>query len=94
LARLPAPALERLGPLLDELRRLPSLRERSPGTFTYRAGAFLHFHAFATGLAADLKADGAWLRYDVERAAGRRTLLRDVRRVLQGDTGKLAGQRT
>jgi hypothetical protein len=94
LARLPPPALERLGPLLADLRGLADLREGSPGTFTRRGGAFLHFHAFASGLAADLKADGAWLRYDVDGAAGRRTLLRDVRRVLRGDTAHLAGAST
>jgi hypothetical protein len=42
-------------------------------------------------LAADLNADGRWLRYDVERSADRRILLRDVRRVLRGQTGALAG---
>ncbi len=80
--------------MLADLRALPDLRERSPGTFTHRGGAFLHFHAFATGLAADVKADGTWRRYDVDRAAGRRTLLRDVRRVLRGDTADLAGDPT
>jgi hypothetical protein len=94
LARLPAPALERLGPLRAELRDLSPLHERSPGTFTRGGAAFLHFHAFKTGLAADVKADSAWLRYDVERAAGRRTLLRDVRRLLRGDTENLAGDPT
>jgi hypothetical protein len=94
LPRLFAPALEQLEPVLAELRALPDLRERSPGTFTCRGGAFLHFHALASGLAADVKADGAWLRYDVERSAGRRALLRDVRRVLRGDTRGLAGHRT
>jgi len=94
LARLPPPALRQLGPLLAELRALPALRERSPGTFTRRGAAFLHFHAFTTGLAADLKADGRWLRYEVERAAGRRTLLRDVRRLLRGDARHLAGHPT
>ena len=94
MARLPEPALERLGPLLEELRRLPALHERSPATFTHRGGAFLHFHALTTGLAADLKVDGRWRRYEVEQAAGRRTLLRDVRRVLRGDTSQLAGRLT
>ena len=94
MARLPAPAVERLRPLLAELRGLPALHERSLGTFTCRGGAFLHFHAFASGLVADVKADGTWLRYDVERPAGRTILLRDVRRVLRGDTGHLAGHRT
>jgi len=94
VARLPAPAVERLRPLLAELRGLPDLRERSPGTFTRRGDAFLHFHALAAGLVADVKADGSWLRYEVERAAGRRTLLRDVRRVLRGDTARLTGHPT
>jgi hypothetical protein len=91
VARLGAGDLERLAPLLAELRRLPSLRERSPGTFTRGGGAFLHFHALSTGLVTDVKADGVWLRYDVDRAAGRRALLRDLRRIVRGDTADLAG---
>jgi hypothetical protein len=94
MARLRADDLERLGPLLAELRRWPTLRERSPGTFTWRGGALLHFHSFTTGLVADVKAEGAWLRYPVGAAADRRTLLRDVRRVLRGDTAGLAGRPT
>ncbi len=86
--------LDRLDPLLTQLRSLGPLHERRRGTFTRGSAAFLHFHAFTSGLAADLKADGRWLRYDVERAAGRRILLRDVRRVLRGETGELAGQPT
>jgi hypothetical protein len=94
VARLGAADLERLAAVLADLRSLPSLRERSPGTFTLGGGAFLHFHALTTGLVTDVKADGAWLRYDVERAGGRRILVRDVRRILRGDTTELAGQRT
>ena len=37
--------LERLEPLLRDLRTIDSLRERRPGTFTRRSRAFLHFHA-------------------------------------------------
>ena len=94
MARLPAPALERLQPLLAELRGLPDLRERAPGTFTRHGAAFLHFHALAAGLCADVKAGRTWLRYDVEHAAARRALLRDVRRLLRGDTEHLAGHPT
>jgi hypothetical protein len=93
VARLGPRDLERLAPLLAELRSLPSLRERSPGTFTRGGGAFLHFHALSTGLATDVKAGGDWLRHDVDRADGRRALLRDVRRILGGDTADLAGHR-
>jgi hypothetical protein len=86
--------LDRLASLLTQLRAIDALRERSQGTFTRGSAAFLHFHAFRTGLAADLKADGRWRRYDVERAADQRILLRDVRRVVRGETDDLAGEPT
>jgi hypothetical protein len=94
VARLGPRDLERLAPLPAELRSLTSLRERSPGTFTRGGGAFLHFHALSTGLVTDVKADGDWLRYDVDRAAGRRARLRDVGRILGGDSADLAGHRS
>ena len=79
--------LDRLEARLTQLRTIGQLHERRRGTFTRGAAAFLHFHAFTSGLAADLNADGRWLRYDVERSTGRRKLLRDVRRALRGQTG-------
>jgi hypothetical protein len=86
--------LDRLDTLLTRLRSIGELHERRRGTFTRGSAACLHFHAFSSGMAADLKAGGRWLRYDVERAADRRILLRDVRRVLRGQTGELAGEPT
>jgi hypothetical protein len=86
--------LDRVDALLRDLRSIGDLHERSRGTFTRRSAPFLHFHAFTSGMAADLKADGQWYRYDVERAAGRRVLLRDVRRVLSGQSGDLDGTPT
>jgi hypothetical protein len=86
--------LDRLGSLLTPLRTIRQLHERRRGTFTAGSAAVVHLHAFASGLAADLKADGRWLRYDVERSADRRIRLRDVRRVLRGQTGELAGEPT
>jgi|GEM_PF-3589717 len=86
--------LDRLDPLLTQLRSIGELHERRRGTFSRGSADFLHFHAFASGMAADLKAGDRWLRYDVERAADRRVLLRDVRRVLRGQTGELGGDPT
>jgi hypothetical protein len=86
--------LNRLDWLLTQLRTIGQLHERRRGTFTRGSGAFLHFHAFTSGLAADLKADGRWLRYGVERSGDQRILLRDVRRVLRDPTGALAGEPT
>ena len=94
MARLRAEDLDRLGPLLAELRGVDALRERSTATFTRGSAAFLHFHSLADGLVADLKVDDGWRRYAADRAAERRVVLRDVRRVLRGDTTRLAGRRT
>jgi hypothetical protein len=94
LSRVRDTDLDRLDPLLTQLRSLADLRERGRGTFTRGSAPFLHFHSFASGLAADLKVLGQWLRYDVERAAERQILVRDVRRVLRDDTEQLAGHPT
>lgn len=94
MARLPSRELERLDALLTELRALSELRERSPGTFTRGGAAFLHFHALTTGLVSDVKVSGHWRRYPAARAQDRRVLLRDVRRILRGQTEQLAGTPT
>ena len=94
MARLRADALERLEPLLRQLRRVDALRERAPGTFTCRGAPLLHFHSLTTGLVADVKVDGRWQRYDLEAPAARRRLVIDVRRIVTGDTTTLAGRPT
>ena len=94
MARLRADDLDRLAPLLNELRGVDGLRERSPATFTRGSAAFLHFHSLADGLVADLKVGDGWRRYAADRPAERRIVLRDVRRVLRGDTARLAGRPT
>lgn len=50
-------ALRDLQPLLDELRKLERLVERSPGAFYLKSRAFLHFHEDPSGLYADVKLD-------------------------------------
>ena len=62
-----AAALERLEPLLAEIRELPGLREKSRGVFYRKSAAYLHFHEDAAGLFADMgRADGEFERYRVE----------------------------
>jgi hypothetical protein len=94
MARLRADDLDRLAALLAELRAVEGLSERSPATFTRGRAPFLHFHSLAEGLVADLKVGNGWRRYPADGAADRRTVLRDARRVLRGDVGRLAGQPT
>lgn len=69
-----ADALDRLEPLLADLRALPHLSERKPGVFYRRSAAALHFHEDPTGLYADLKQAGDWVRYPV-RSEGERIRL-------------------
>lgn len=58
-------ALGKLAALLEALRGLASLTERSPGSFYRRSQAVLHFHEDPLGLFADLRTTGDWERLPV-----------------------------
>ncbi|MGQ3018092.1 hypothetical protein [Phenylobacterium sp.] len=79
-----AEALDRLEPLLAELRQLPGVKETARGVYYRRGRAYLHFHEDAAGLFADLRATDAsdFTRYDVTAEAGRAALLSAARRGL------------
>jgi hypothetical protein len=52
-------ALDAIEPLLERLRALGVLREKSRGIFYLKSRAFLHFHEDPSGLYADIRsADG------------------------------------
>ena len=53
-----ASALDALEPLLQRLRLLPALKERSRGVFYLSSRACLHFHEDPSGLWADLRCPG------------------------------------
>jgi hypothetical protein len=71
--------LDLLDGLLDELRRLSGLKEKSRGAFYRKSGAFLHFHEDPAGLFADLKEGGDWVRYAVNTKAEQKRLAVRVR---------------
>jgi hypothetical protein len=75
-------ALDALEPVLEVVRGagIPSLVERSPGTFYRRGVAILHFHEDEAGLFADLKTRGAWRRTRVSTARERAAFAAAVRR--------------
>ena len=52
-----APTLAQLADLLGEVRKLPQLREKSPGSFYLKSKAYLHFHEDPAGIFADVKLD-------------------------------------
>ena len=81
-------ALQRLLPLLRQLRGVTGLREVKPGTFHFRGTAFVHFHEQDGAILADLKKFGgtAFDRYPVDSPVGQRKLFEDAkRRVLRAD---------
>ncbi len=82
MARADAAALQRLLPLLRQLREITGLREAQPGVFHLKGSAFIHFHDDAGALFADLKKAGGsgFDRYGVDTPTGQRKLVDDARR--------------
>ena len=75
-------ALERLLPLLRQLREIKGLREMKPGIFYLKGSAFIHFHDEAGAPVADLKKAGGsgFDRYAVDNPPGQRKLVDDAKR--------------
>ena len=58
--------LDRIADLLAQIAQfVPPLKEKKRGTFYRKSAAFLHFHDDPSGIFADLKVDGEWVRYRV-----------------------------
>jgi len=72
-------ALDQIEPLLQRVRDLGHLKEKSRGVFYRGSNAFLHFHEDPAGLFADLRAEGDWTRYAVDRAADQTKLVRAIK---------------
>jgi len=47
--------LDQLEPLIERLRAIPALKEKSRGVFYLKSRAFLHFHEDPKGLFADVR---------------------------------------
>ena len=76
--------LERLAPLLDQVRNVPGLVERKPGIFYFRSSAFLHFHEDGDDIFADVRLrPGPFERVRVTTKAEQRRLVTRIRRCLE-----------
>ena len=84
-------ALDELEPLLQELRQLPGLVERSRGVFSRGSKAFLHFHEDVAGLHADVRLEHDFERYRVQSDDERRRLLDLVRALTTGPGARPSG---
>jgi len=71
-----AEALDRLEPILREIRKIEGLIEKKRGTFYCRGSAMLHFHEDPAGDFADLKIDGEFERFAVNTQREVAVLLR------------------
>ncbi|HVU21916.1 MAG TPA: hypothetical protein VHE09_14380 [Rhizomicrobium sp.] len=71
-------ALDRLEPLLAQLRKRVALKEKFRGIFYRGSKAFLHFHEHGAALYADLRTGADFERFAVTTATHRKTLLRHV----------------
>ena len=74
--------LDRLEPLLLELRQLPQLRERKRGSFSRGSRAFLHFHADADDLYVDVRLEAELSRMRVTSGEDQTLFLSEVRSAL------------
>jgi hypothetical protein len=75
--------LDRLEPLLAELRKLPQLRERQRGSFSRSSRAFLHFHEDAGALYVDVRLDSEFQRMKVTSHTEQADFLSAVKAALQ-----------
>jgi hypothetical protein len=83
-------ALDRLEPLLEQLRRDARLREKSRGAF-YRAGrAFLHFHEHGEEFYADVRLGDDFERFPATKASERKALMQLVAKTLGDGNGASA----
>lgn len=76
--------LELIEPFLAELRGVPALREKKPGTFYRGSRSFLHFHEDPAGIFVDVRLDESFERVEVTTEQQQRELLGVIREKLGG----------
>ena len=69
-------ALDRLEPILEEIRRLGGLKERKRGAFYCGSVGFLHFHEDPAGFFADLKIGDDFERFPINSKTQTQTFIR------------------
>lgn len=79
-------ALDRLEPLLQQLRTRTGLKEKSRGTFYRASRAFLHFHEHGDEFYADVRLREEFERFPATTATDRTKLLTLIDRALRTST--------
>jgi len=78
--------LDRLEPLLQQLRAVDGLRERRRGTFIVKSRPFLHFHAHGDEFFADVRLADDFERFPATTTTQQRALVTAIRGALDGRT--------
>lgn len=86
-------ALGALKAILEKIRALPGLKERTPGVFYRGSKPFLHFHEDPGGLFADVRLSDRWERIEATTLTRRSRLMRLLTSDLNNDARKLNGGR-
>jgi len=85
--------LARITPLLEELRSRPALREMRPGVFYLKSRAFLHFHDDPSGVFADVRLAGDFVRLAVTSRSQQADLLEQIDDCLSSIESRSSGRR-
>ena len=78
-----AAALYGLADLLNQIRVMTGIKEKSLGVFYLKSKSFLHFHEDPAGLFADLRAGADFVRYSVNTKKEWNVLLAAIDRALR-----------
>ena len=70
--------LDRVEPLLAQIRTCPALKEKKRGVFYLKGRSFLHFHEDPKGMFADVGVGAGFVRLKVDEPAGAEALLAHV----------------
>jgi hypothetical protein len=81
-------ALDRLEPLLAQIRQRDGLKEKSRGTFYRGSRAFLHFHEHGEEFFADMRLADDFERFPATTASERRALLARIDAALCDGSGR------
>jgi hypothetical protein len=85
--------LERIAPLLEDLRARPALREQRPGVFTLKSRALLHCHDDPAGVFADVRLSDDFERLRVSTGSEQADLLERIDARLSSVEGRSADRR-
>ena len=88
-----AGTLDRIAPLLEQLRARPVLCERRPGVFELKSRPFLHFHDDPSGVFADVRLADDFIRLPVTSTSQQADLLELIDDCLSAVEARVAGRR-